>query len=889
MRPLRGWGMRLRAWVADRNRDRDLREELESVVQMHVEEHRRAGMSREESRRRALIEVGGVEQVRQTVRDGRGFPWLEGLARDLRYALRTLLRTPGFSFVAIVVMAVGIGASVALFTVVRSVLLRPLPFPHPDRLVAIYSKGDLSKTDSENGYVASGDFYDWQKASHGYEQMAIWRWSGFNMSGTGGELPEFLNAGTCSWNLFATLGVSPALGRLFTPDDDHAGAGPTVILSWSLFERRFNGDPRILGKTIRLNTINYTIVGVLPAWYQFPHPLIQLWVPWQVGEGRNAVSSHYIHIAHVVGRLKAGASPAAALEEIGAVQYGLYTRLRGSGEMEQGVNGIPLLEDLVGDAKKPLYVLLAAVVCLFLIACLNLSNLLVARSAARRREMVIRNALGSGRLSLIRQQLTESVLICLSGGALGLLLAAGATSWLIKHWTELPRGYDVHPDGLAIGFALAITLLAGILSAVPPAISSTGASILAALQEGSRSIGGSARRASLRKSLLTVEVALTVVLLIAAGLLFKSFLRLRTVDLGCETKNVLTLNYFLRGDQYSKPEQIVNFDTQLLQRVRHLPGVQAAGLTNVVPGDGYYGNYEISISEHPAEAPGEHHFVAYRTADPGYFSAIGIPILRGRFFSDDERLENDKFVIVNQELVQQYFSSEDPIGKHLRVQWRTPQGENYQIIGVVANTIYELGKPAAPMMWFPIQGGIPGNSGDSVLVVRSERDVTPLAMPIQRLIASLDTNLPVKYVLTMEQIVGRSTASSSFSATLVLSFAAFSLLLAAVGLYGVLAYLVTQRTGEIGIRMALGARRGWVLQLVFVDGLRPAVFGLGIGIVVSLGVTRLIGSVLYGTSPLDASVFLSVIATLLVSATAACLLPAWRAARINPMSALRAE
>jgi hypothetical protein len=329
----------------------------------------------------------------------------------------------------------------------------------------------------------------------------------------------------------------------------------------------------------------------------------------------------------------------------------------------------------------------------------------------------------------------------------------------------LPRGYDIHPDRLAIGFALAITLLAGTLAALLPAISSTGTNVLAALKEGSRGIGGSLGRASLRRALLTEELALTVVLLITAGLLFKSFLRLRTVDLGCTTRNVLTMTYFLRGDQYSKPEQIVNFDTELLDKVRHLPGVEAAGLTNVVPGAGYYGDREIWIPEHPAGAPGEHHFVAYRTADPSYFSAIGIPLLRGRFFSDDELLEHDKFVIVNQELVRQYFSNEDPIGKHLRVRWRTPQGENYEIVGVVANTSYQLGKPTRPMMWFPILAGIPGNSGDSVLVVRSGRDATPLTFPVQRLIASLDANLPVKNVLTMEQIVGESTANSSFSAT----------------------------------------------------------------------------------------------------------------------------
>jgi len=888
MRTWRGWGKRLQAGISDETRDRQLGDELETIVDMHIDEYLRSGMTRDEARRKALIEVGGLEQVRQAVRDDRGFPQLEGWARDAKYAVRTLLRTPGFSIVAIAVMAIGIGASVALFTVVRSVVLRPLPFPRSDRLVALYSQDDRSKPDLENN-VSSGDFYDWQKASHGYEQIAIWRWTGYNMSGSAGELPEFLNAGTCSWNLFSTLGASSALGRLFTPDDDHTGAGSAVILSWSFFARRFNADPGILGKPIRLNSRNYTVIGVLPAWFRFPDPKIQLWVPWQVSESANAVSSHFIHNAHVVARLNASASPTAALQEINAVEYGLYAQLRGAGSMEQGVIAKPLLEDMVGGVKQPLYVLLAAVVCLLLIACLNLSNLLVARSAARRREMAIRSALGSGRLSLIRQQLTESILICLIGGALGLLLAVGATKWLIRHWTELPRGYDIHPDGLAIGFALAITLLAGVLAALLPAISSTDATVLAALKEGSRGIGGSLGGASLRKALLTAEVALTVVLLIAAGLLFKSFLRLRTVDLGCTTRNVLAMTYFLRGDQYSKPEKIVNFDTELLDKVRHLPGVEAAGLTNVVPGGGYYGDREIWVPEHPAESPGEHHFVAYRTADPGYFSVIGIPLLRGRFFSDDELLEHDKFVIVNQELVRQYFPSEDPLGKHLRVPWRTPQAENYEIIGVVANSSYELGKPPRPMMWFPILAGIPGNSGDSVLVVRSGRDVTPLTLPIQRLIASLDANLPVKNVLTMEQIVGQSTANSSFSATLVLSFAGFSLLLAAVGLYGVLAYLVTQRTGEIGIRMALGAKRERVLRLVLFDGLRPALLGLVIGIAASRAVTRLIGSVLYGTSPLDPSVFLSVVATLLISATGACLLPAWRAAQIDPMRALRAD
>ena len=887
MRKLRALWLRLRALVGRRGQD-ELTDELESVVQMHVDENLRAGMTPNEARRQALIKMGGVEQVRQAVRDRTGLPSLEVFGRDLKYATRALLRTPGFTTVSIVVMAIGIGASVSLFTVVHSILLRPLPFPNSDRLVAIHSLDDPSRPDLDNN-TASGDFYDWQNSSHNFEQMALWRITGYNMSADGGQLPEFLNAGTCSWNLFSTLGVKPALGRTFGPTDDNPGAARTMMLSWSFFERRFNRDPAVLGRPIRLNGEMYTVIGILPSWFQYPDSKIQLWVPWQIGIPSYALWSHYDHWAQVVARLKTGVYATAAIQEINAMQHQIYVRFNGTGPVEQGANVRPLLEDMVGDVKTPLYVLLAAVVCLLLIACLNLSNLLVARSAARKRELAIRTALGSSRLGLIRQQLMESLLICIGGGLVGLLFATLGNRWLTSNWEGLPRAYGVHLDNTVVAFALGITLVVGVLAGLLPAISASGSNLLSVLQEGSRAIGGSVSRTSMRKMLLTGEVALTVVLLIAAGLLFKSFLRLRGVDLGCTTRNVLTMNYFLRGDKYSKPEQIVNFDTQLLDKVRRIPGVETAGLTNVVPGDGFYGDHEIWIPEHPAEAPGEHHFALYRTADPDYFSTLQIPLIRGRFFSENERLDHDKYVIVNQKLVREFFPTEDPIGKHLRVGWRTPQGENYEIIGVVGDTTYRIGRDIRPMMWFPILAGIPGNSGDSVLVVHSVKDVVSLATPIQKIIALLDPELPVKNLLTMEQIVGESTANSSFTATLVLSFAGISLLLAAVGLYGVLAYLVTQRTQEIGMRMALGAEREKVMSLMLLDGLRPALFGLAFGTAGSIALARLIRSALYATSPLDATVFALVIVTLLLSSIAACLLPAWRAAQINPMLALRSE
>jgi predicted permease len=746
MRKLRRLWMRLRATIDSGHCDRDFGDELESILQMHVDDNLRRGMTPEEARRQAHIRLGGVEQVQQVARDRRGLPWLEVFGRDLRYAARTLLRTPGFAAVAMVVMAIGFGASVSLFTVIHSVLLRPLPFPHPDRLVAIYSQDAVW---SQNP-VAPGDFYDWQNSSHGYEQMAIWRWTGFNMSASDGLLPEFLNAGTCSWKLFSTLGISPVLGRSFLPTDDNPGAAPTAILSWSLFGRRFNHNPAVLGNTVRLNGQLYTVIGVLPDWFQYPNPKIQLWVPWQIEVPREIQWSHYDHIGYVVARLKLDIQSTVAIQELSAAQHQIYLRLNGAGPVKPGVIATPLLEDMVGEVKTPLYVLLSAVVGLLFIASLNLSNLLVARSAARRREMAIRTALGSTRLCLIRQQLTESLLICLGGGIVGLLFANVGTRWLTTHWDGLPRAYSVHVDSMAVAFALGIIATAGVLAGLLPAISASGGSVLSALQENSRGIGGSASRTSMRKALLTGEVALTVVLLVVAGLLFRSFLRLRAVDLGCTTKNVLTMNYFLRGDKYSKPEQIVNFDTEFLEKVRHIPGVEAVGLTNVVPGDGYYGDHEFWVPEHPPQPLGEHHFAAYRTADPDYFSTLQIPVVRGRFFSENERLEHDKYVIVNEEFVRQSLPAEDPLGKHLRVQWRTQQGENYEIIGVVGDTIYQIDRSTRPMIWFPILAGIPGNSADSVLVMRSTKDVMSLATPIQKVIASLDPDLPVKNILTME-------------------------------------------------------------------------------------------------------------------------------------------
>ena len=878
--------MRTRMVLHRRREGERLNAELQFHLDQQIAENIAAGMAPEEARTAALRSFGNPVAVREQARENWSWAWLERLLRDTRIAARTLLRAPGFALTAVLIMALGIGATVALFTVVRSVLLRPLPFSDPNRLVMLYGKqGDPPGPN----VVAAGDFYEWQKAGRGFEQMAIWRISGFNLSGNAGELPEFVNAGAGSWNLFATLGVQPVLGRTFTAADDEHSAAPTAMLTWSFFERRFNGNHAVLGQTVLLNGRPYTIRGVLPKWFSYPDPKIQLWVPFQIDTPPGVLQTHYGHSSHVVARLRPGVSVSGAVAEISAVQHQLYLRLNGGGPIAQGVVSRPMLEDVVGDVKTPLYTLLAAVGCLLLIACLNLSNLLVARSAARRRETAIRTALGSTRVGLIRQRLTESLLICGGGGVLGLLLATAATRLLLMQWSDMPRADAVHPDALVLAFTVGIVALTGIVAGVLPSLSGTGSGVLAALQEGTRGSGGSASRARLRQSLLTIEIALTVVLLIGAGLLFRSFLRLRSDDLGCTTKNVLTMSFFLRGDKYGKPEQMVAFDTTLLEKIRHLPGVEAAGLTNVVPGAGYYGDKEVIVPEHPSLSSGQHRFALYRTADPGYFSAIGIPLLRGRFFTDNERLNNDRFVIISQELAKEFFPHEDPLGKHVHVAWRTEAGEDYEIIGVAGDSLYRVGQPIRAMMWFPILGGSRELSSDIDLVVRTHGNPESAALPVQKAIGSIDPDLPVKNVLTMDQIIGKSTANSRFDATLVLIFAAISLLLAAVGLFGVLSYLVTQRTTEIGVRIALGADRGSVLRLILFDGLRPAVLGLILGLTGSAAATRLIVSVLYGTNPLDAVVFAVVVVTLLAVGTVACLLPAWRAARLDPMRALRTE
>ncbi len=875
-------------WWQIRKRDADLERELRSDLELEEEEQREGGLSSEEARHAALRAFGNPTLIREHTHAVWSWNGLENLLRDLRISVRTLYRSPGFSLIAILVMALCIGAATSLFTVTRSVLLRPLPFRDPDHLLMIYEHfRDPSMNAQQFNYnvVAPADYYDWRAQTHGFEDMAAWRWAQFNLTGEHGELPEQVSAGGGSWNLFPLLGVPAVVGRTFVESEDRPD-GNSVMITWNLFQRRFGGEPSIVGKQIHLDGKPYTVVGVLPKWFNYPNAKMQLWVTYASGLPPAILQHHDFHFSHVVARLRPGVSQATALGQVEAVQYRLHSQ-NVPAPVAEDVASRTLIQDLAQDVRKPLIFLLCAVACMLLIGCLNVANLMVARSAAQQKEIAVRSALGARRMTLIRDQLMESLLVSLAGGVAGVLLSLAATKWLANTWRDLPSAQSIHPDGVVLAFAFVLVVASALLAGLLPAISSTGKKAIAALQASSRNTAGSRSRTALRRTLLTVEIATTVVLLIAAGLLLKSFWRLRTTDVGSVTDNVLTMSYSLPATKYDSPEKMNTFNETLVDRVRVMPGVRAAALGSSVPGAGAGEDDSFTIPEHPQVTPGMALPDAlYRTADPGYFSTLQIPLLKGRFFGGEDRIGHPKTVIVSQQLAQQYFPGENPLGKHLHV---VAYGDaDYEIVGVVADTLHQVGQPGKPTMYFPILNGQSGPGG-VILIVRTASDPLAFSVPIQKQIAELDPELPVSDVLTMQQIIERSLGNASLSASLVLAFALLSLMLASVGLYGVLSYLTTQRTGEIGVRLALGAQREQVVRLMLGDGLRPAFYGLVLGLAASAGAVRLIESMLYGTRPLDPAIFAGVAATLLLVAALACLVPVWRASHIDPMQALRIE
>ncbi len=868
-------------WWQTKKRDADLERELRSDLELEEEEQREGGASGEEARYAALRAFGNPTLIHEQTRAARSWYWLESLARDLHLGLRALGRTPGFTVVCILVMALGIGANVALFTVVRGVLLKPLPFHDPERLVMLYEAGRPEDDAAGSDVVSGGMFAEWKKWNRSYTSLALAQGIRVGLSGSGGQLPEKLNSALISWDLLRTLGVQPALGREFMQADDSPAANGTVLLSWGLWKRRFGGDPAILNQTIDLDAQPYTVIGVMPSWFDFPDTSTQLWTPVYHDEPEDTMTSFSNHMFQVVGRLKPGVSASQGVADLSIISQRIHNAHLNDPFVFRSARSRPLLEHIVGEIKKPLYVLLEATCCLLLIACLNVANLMVARAAARRKELAIRTALGGGWLRLMRARLMECLLLSAGGGVLGLMLAFVALQWLTRTRHDLSRVESIHIDGVVAAFTLGVIVLCALFSGLIATFSTSDKRILGALQEASNPVSGGSTRATLRKVLLTVEVGLSVILLIGAGLLLKSYERLRSADMGCITQDVITMHLGLPDARYEKGAQRANFYDTLLERVRALPGVDATGFVTTAPGQGYGADGVFSIVEHPALPQGSGLVALSRWADARYFGAMGIPIVRGRTFDGGKRLDAANEVIISQSFARQYFPSEDPLGKHLRV-----RGKDAVIVGIVGDTRYAIGEAPRPVQYYPLDAGV---ESVGTLVIRSSHDPEQFALPVQRIVSEMDRDLPVSDVLTMDQLLGKSTLDQSFNTTLLVIFAALSLVLAAAGLFGVMSYITAQRKTEIGIRIALGARREQVMRQMLLDGMVPAVTGLAVGLAASLEAGRLMRDLLYEIKPLDPAVFAAVAATLLGVAALACIIPAWRASRLDPMQALRTE
>jgi putative ABC transport system permease protein len=636
-----------------------------------------------------------------------------------------------------------------------------------------------------------------------------------------------------------------------------------------------------VNQSIFIDAAPYTVIGVMPAWFGFPRPGTQLWLGLSHERPMKTMTTLDNHTFQVLGRLKPGISEAQAEADLSLISLRLHNANLNDPFVFKAANSRPLLEHMVGPFKQALYVLLAATTCVLLIACLNVANLLVARAAARRKDLAIRSALGGGRMRLIRERLMESLLLSSIGGAFGVLLAYAALQWLVLTRHDMTRIENIHIDGVVAAFTAVVIVLCALFSGFISALSATDNTMLSTLQKSSRALSGGHAKTSLRRVLLCIQVGLTVVLLTGAGLLLKSYERLRSTDLGCTTQNMLTLRTGLPDARYKTPAERANFFDVLLERIRNVPGITAAGIVEAVPGQGYWGDTTFTIVEHPPLPQGSGIWALNRTADPGYFSAMGIPIVRGRTFNPSLRLELADEIIVDQTFLNKFMPGEDPIGKHVHT-----DDKNFVIVGVVGATRFEIGEEPKPIKYFSLESG---QAPVITIVIRSNQDVAQFALPVQRIVSGMDRDLAVSDILTMDQLLGKSTLDSSFKATMLAALAVLSLILAAVGLFGVLSYIVSQRTSEIGIRIALGAQREQVLRLMLVDGMWPAIIGLALGLAAAAGASRLLRSMLYETRPLDSTVFAAVAATLLLVAALACLVPAWRASRLDPIQALRTE
>jgi len=899
VRFLRRVGHRLRSLFRSAQAEADLRREIDLHLDQLTKEYIAKGASERDARQAARRAFGSVEVTKEQCRDTRRTGFIEDVGKDLRYALRVLRKSPGFTLTAVGSLALGIGANTAIFCMLNVFLLRPLPFDHPERIVAMFERNVMG--DEQQISVAPGNFLEWQSSSTRFEHISAYTMRMLTLSGdTAGFEPQRVMSCSCSGNLFSTLGVFPVVGRPFHPDEDRFGAPRTAVISYDLWQRQFAGGRDLVGKTIRLNDRPYEVVGVMPRNFTFPYRTIDVWIPLLTTLPPQLQMRHDLHFLQTIGRIRSDASLQEAAAEIDGISA-RYKQAHPSESTGKGASLTPLQESLVSGARTSLMVLLGAVCCVLLIACVNIANLMLTRAAARTREIGIRIAVGAGRGRIIRQLITESVLLGLAGGAAGAALAV----WIAKFLVARAPGADAllssgTPllDTRVFLFAFLIALAAGVAVGLFPAIRSSMADVTTDLKEATRSATTGRAHGRFRRVLVAAEVALSLMLLVAAGLLFRSFARLYDVQTGVRIDHTLTLSTSVPNVRYPQPEQRAALFTQLGDRVRALPGVKSAGLTSCTPLTGSCNILFFYIDGRPF-VPGRFLTALERSVDPAFFTAAGIPLLRGRTFDKQDGVGFDAQrprlgkIVISESMAKNFFAGEDPIGKRIFFDFEIQRERNdgspaphYEVVGVVGDVIPVIDGRVTPTLYRPLLDVTYNNVS---IVAQTAVDPQSIVNEVRNEVRKQDPGLVVYDVRTMEDVVGLSTSDRRFTMLLFAAFAGLALLLASVGLYGVVSCAVSQRTAEIGIRMALGATRADVSRLMVMQGLKPAVIGVVIGIVGAAFASQVLRTLLFGVTPGDPLTFSLVPVLLLAVSVLACYTPAIRAAHLDPTVALRAE
>jgi putative ABC transport system permease protein len=807
---------------------------------------------------------------------------MQKMWQDVRYAVRTLLKKPGFTLIAVMTLALGIGASTAIFTVVDAALLRGLPYKSPEQLYHLWESTPQKEfAQREFSYP---DYQDYQK-NQVLEGIAAYTGGGAIMSGRGE--PERVLAPAASANFFSLLGVEPLIGRTFQPGEDKPGAPRVTVLTYGMWQRRFGGDKAILGQSLTLNGDPYTVVGVLPASFEFAMRAADLWRPYQPTDAQ--LTRRFMHGTNLIGRVKPGVSVQQTQTELSVIASRIEQENKQS-HAGTGLKLVPLQEQVVGQVKPILLVLLAAVGFVLLIACANVASLLLTRSLSRQREVGIRAALGASRWRVIRQLLTESVLLSLAGGVAGLLIAYWGVAGLIAMLPEsqlnaLPFLKSLHLDGSILAFSFGLSLLTGIVFGLAPALQASRLDLNEVLKEGGRNAAGGAGH-RLRSALVMSEIALAVVLLVGAGLMMKSLLRLLQANVGFNPQNVLTMTVVLPAGKYADAAHQVSLYDQLKERVQSLPGVKGVGAIDNLPLQG--GNTtRFNIEGDPVPLPGQAIEANFRVVNESYFQTLGVPIIAGRTFDERDKADAPGVVIIGKSLADRVFAGRDPIGR--RLVFTSAQAEPVQIIGVVGDVkVGGLDEAIRPVTYYSFRQ-LPGVA--TSLVVRTNTDPALLAGAIRNEIRTLEPDVAIFNVRAMEELISTSPAAfmRRFPALLISIFAGVALLLASIGIYGVVSFSVSQQTHHIGVRMALGAQASDILKMVLKQGLTLALLGVAIGVVAALALMRLLRSLLYEVQTTDAGTFALVLSTLFVVALFACYIPARRATKVDPLVALRYE